>query len=150
MEYGMLVRDKVEPFIGKVLELQPEYGWGWSPSYPWANEEWAKDRLPPRSSFNLSGFIESDFGIVGGFGRIDAPQDSKIIGRCFAFVCREVGEHDFDEKICAYNIHFLKEATGEIRDIHRAIESADGAGFGLIGVPGFKPSYMTESGERQE
>lgn len=132
-----LVRGGTVQLIGTDLELQPLYGWGWQPHYPW--DHLPKARLPPRSTLRLEGLTEFNGDISGGFGRIVASVDAPDF--CGHWLCFEIRvETDADLNDAPVNCSLALRRDPPIdsaAEANGAWDRYDFCGFGLVGTQGF-------------
>ncbi len=120
--------------IGKNLEIQPIYGWGWSPRYPWS--DLPAEALPPRSALVLSDLWDHEGAIIGGLGKIEASENSPLLNLWVRFCLRHVGKFDFDSNVGDSNLFFYSSPPPW--PIENIASEATLIGFGFVGIIGFQ------------
>jgi len=121
----------VSRLVSHPLELQPIYGWGWAPRYPWT--ALPRAALPPRLTLRLTAIV----GDRAGVGRLQFEAGGLGM-RWTLFELRREGTFDFDERIGVYDVAFRTERPITPEDHAGVWDDLDLRGFGLVGRPGFR------------
>lgn len=136
-----LDRETCRSFIGRELELQPTYGWGWLPDYPWRNL--ARSELPPRYIFRLDGLTEFGGNANGGFGLILRSGGlPSFDGLSLLFEVREAGDFDLTHRFPDVGV-VLKETLDAAEAQAAGVwDSYRWYGYSRIGLPGFRLPWI--------
>ena len=129
-----LLRTETTALVGTTLELQPIYGWGWQPDFPWRLAD--RTVLPPRSTFALEGVVEFNAELNGGFGRVTGGETS-LAGLWLCFEVREAGSFDLRTMCVHCNLVFRRDPPITQANHGDAWTRHDLLGYGFIGSPGF-------------
>ena len=129
-----LDRKKAESFIGASLELQPAYGWGWLPDYPW--RDCSRDELPPRSRFRLDGLFEFQGRTKWGFGQF-SPEDMRFPGFWLCFELRTGCQYDFEGTPQQCDLTLRRDPPLGPTNHVAAWDQYDLRGYCYVGIMGF-------------
>jgi hypothetical protein len=129
-------------FLGTTMELQPIYGWGWRPRFPWEDMK-PSEGLPRRIRFRLDSFFHGVNGIIGCNGRVEP--DDKLFGGYFIHIrWGEMGQIDLGKVPFIGRAVSLRRSRpfGTTFDDERADSVIEDDtrwdGWGGMGRPGFR------------
>lgn len=126
----------VQPYLNKVLEIAPHYGWGWDPE-PWPWAALGRHATPPRLQFVFQDLMFLNGQINGGVGEMTRGMEELKCSKLWLLFEFRTGENsDFEQSIGHYALYF-RETPLTVEHIKDPNDSFCWTGWGAIGVPGF-------------